>query len=237
MILTKSSKPVPVMAIGVFFYGRVYGWYKYASVALLCGGIYLFTLGKKSDSQSQGVGNIKLILFGMMLVLVNLAMDGYTNNDQDRIFVKHSASPNQMMKYTNLWQCLYQFIFLAVGYVLQAERSALYVAMRMCMLSSALVMDILLFCVCASVGQVLIFNVIKEFGSLSWITISVTRKLFTVVLSVIVFQHKVNPMQWFGVALVFIGLALDAVMSYRNSPKGKSSVKDGKKQEKGEKSD
>jgi UDP-galactose transporter B1 len=219
MILTKSSKPVPVMTIGVVFYGRVYGWYKYASVALLCGGIYLFTQGKKSEPSSSGAGDIKLVLFGMLLVLINLAMDGYTNNEQDRIFAKYKASPNQMMKYTNLWQCLYQFVYLLGGYLAYADGSELSMAVKLCSHSAQLVADILLFCLCASLGQVLIFNVMQEFGSLSWITISVTRKLFTVVLSVIVFQHKVNAVQWLGVALVFVGLGLDAGMSYVNRPK------------------
>ena len=214
MILTKSSKPVPVMSIGVIFYGRIYPWYKYASVILLCWGIYLFTQGKKTESHSTHESDIKLIMFGMMLVLVNLGMDGYTNNEQDRIFTKYHASPNQMMKYTNMWQCIYQLLFLLAGYIISYEGSELYQAWCACTLSLNLVMDILLLCGCASLGQVLIFNVIQQFGSLSWITISVTRKLFTVVLSVVVFQHAVNFIQWIGVGLVFVGLALDAIMSY-----------------------
>lgn len=236
MILTKSSKPVPVMSIGVFFYGRKYGWYKYVSVALLCGGIYLFTQSKKSASTSGGAEDIKLVLFGMLLVLINLGLDGYTNNEQDRIFSAHKASPNQMMKYTNFWQCIYQFLYLLAGYVLHAQESELALAARLCAHSAALVGDILLFCVCASLGQVLIFKVMQEFGSLSWITISVTRKLFTVVLSVIVFQHKVNAVQWLGVGLVFVGLGLDAGMSLYSKPKAVAAasvggVKPAKKQD------
>ena len=38
----------------------------------------------------------------------------------------------------------------------------------------------------------------------------------TALRSVIVFQHKVNAVQWSGVGLVFVGLGLDAVMSYYN---------------------
>jgi len=218
MILTKSSKPVPVMAIGVIFYGRKYGWYKYASVALLVWGIYLFTAGKKSGSQTADELDIKVILFGMMLVLINLGMDGYTNNEQDRLFTKYSVSPNQMMKYVNIWQCLYQLWYLVVGWYVYNKESEMHLALYAVTHCATLVGDILLFCLCASIGQVLIFNVMKEFGSLSWITISVTRKLFTIVLYVIVFQHKVGITQWMGVGLVFVGLALDATMSFYSKP-------------------
>ena len=39
--------------------------------------------------------------------------------------------------------------------------------------------------------------------------ISVTRQLFTIMLSVVLFGHKVNRIQWIGVILVFIGLVVD----------------------------
>lgn len=230
MILTKSSKPVPVMAMGVVFYGRVYGWYKYISVLLLVGGIYLFTASKKSGSEGAVELDIKTVLFGMMLVLINLAMDGYTNNEQDRLFAKHSASPNQMMKYVNIWQCLYQLWYLLAGWFLYDTASEMYLALHAVTHCRELVYDILMFCVCASVGQVLIFNVMKEFGSLSWITISVTRKLVSVVLSVIMFKHKVGVTQWMGVGLVFIGLGLDAGMSYYSKPKAAKIVKEVKQE-------
>ena len=235
MILTKSSKPIPVMAIGVSFYGKKYGWSKYVSVLLLCGGIYLFTSGKKSSkgpaaaSTTEEDSDIYKVLFGMLLVLVNLGMDGYTNNEQDRLFSHHHVSANQMMKYVNLWQCLYQLAYLGAGWLLYANHSELSLSLNMALLCPALCVDILLFCVCASVGQVLIFSVMKEFGSLAWITISVTRKLFTIVLSVIVFQHAVNATQWFGVALVFVGLGIDAAMSLYSKPAAVNSAIDDKK--------
>ena len=131
------------------------------------------------------------------------------------------------MKYVNLWQVLYQAAYLVAGFGWLLEKSELARALAMCQHSPALVLDIGLFCLCASVGQVLIFNVIQEFGSLSWITISVTRKLFTVVLSVVLFRHPVRALQWLGVALVFVGLALDAGMSYHHS-RPKAGTKGGK---------
>ena len=243
MILTKSSKPLPVMAVGVFFYGRVYAWYKYVSIILLIIGIYLFTAAKSSSSTANSSSNEKLgaedplksdvyvVLFGMLLVLVNLGMDGYTNNEQDSIFRKYSASSNQMMKYVNLWQCLYQLLYLGAGWAIYADDSELTRSLYMMLHSRAVCLDIVMFCICASVGQVLIFNVMREFGSLAWITISVTRKLFTIVRSVIMFQHKVNAIQWCGVALVFIGLGMDAVLSLYAHPQQeiKTSVDDKKK--------
>lgn len=229
MILTKSSKPVPVMLVGSIFYGKRYSWYKYISVGLICGGISLFTLAK-SSSHAQHVdiaanenadGSVALLYtcFGMLLVLINLSMDGYTNNEQDHVFSLYKASAMEMMKYTNFWQTIYQGIYLLVGLALSGTNSELDRASRMMHGSHQLKTDILMFCACASVGQVLIFGLMKEFGSLVWITVSVTRKLCTIILSVIIFKHSVNYKQWFGVVLVFMGLLLEISVNYLHQSK------------------
>ena len=54
----------------------------------------------------------------------------------------------------------------------------------------------------------------KDFGSLVWVTVSITRKLFTIVVSVIIFNHQVKLIQWLGIALVFGGMSLDIIMNY-----------------------
>ncbi len=218
MILTKSSKPVPVMLIGVLFYKRVYPWFKYASVLLLCCGIALFTAAKSAAATPTDGSIVEqpwfYQLLGVAMVFLNLCLDGYTNNEQDHIFAAHAATPLQMMKFTNAWQALYLLVFLLVDRVAKGERSGLSSAWAVAYWCPAIRRDILMFCLCASVGQVLICGLIREFGSLSWITLSVTRQLFTVLLSVFIFRHSVNAPQWVGIALVFAGLGLEITMVY-----------------------
>ena len=100
------------------------------------------------------------------------------------------------------------------------DKSELSKAVHMITASSDLRSDILLFCLCASIGQVLIFTVMKEFGSLSWIMISITRKLFTILISIFAFSHSVNSLQWVGVGFVFLGLILESYKSFQ-APKPK----------------
>eukprot|EP00600_Ochromonadales_sp_CCMP1393_P007611 CAMPEP_0174972666 /NCGR_PEP_ID=MMETSP0004_2-20121128/10769_1 /TAXON_ID=420556 /ORGANISM="Ochromonas sp., Strain CCMP1393" /LENGTH=285 /DNA_ID=CAMNT_0016222941 /DNA_START=277 /DNA_END=1134 /DNA_ORIENTATION=+ len=233
LILTKSSKPVPVMMVGVFFYGKKYGWYKYVSVAMLVAGISMFTSGKKSSPKlgEAEETDIWVTLFGIALVLVNLGLDGYTNNEQDHIFSHHKASANQMMRFVNLWQCLYQVVYLVGGYFMLGHLSELYLAFHMIRTCPDIGLDIVLFCTCASLGQILIFGLMKEFGSLVWITISVTRKLFTIFLSVFMFKHTVSSFQWMGVAMVFGGLGLDIGMNYYHKGQNSKAVAKTKKKD------
>ena len=46
-------------------------------------------------------------------------------------------------------------------------------------------------------------------------TVTVTRKMLTMVLSVIWFGHRIHGMQWLGVGLVFGGIGAEAVVNRR----------------------
>mmetsp|Transcript_30044 Transcript_30044/g.41255 ORF Transcript_30044/g.41255 Transcript_30044/m.41255 type:complete len:344 (-) Transcript_30044:42-1073(-) len=229
MVLTKSSKPVPVMFVGIFFYQRKYKWYKYVGVAMVCIGIAMFTLYKSSGKYSAKVEIITQpsinLIFGILLVLINLSLDGYTNNEQDHLFSKYTITSLDMMKYVNLWQAVYIFFFLIGGWLLfgsQSEASNALILLQHC---PAARFDLLMFCISTAVGQILLFTLIKEFGSLLWVTISVTRKLFTVLASVFIFEHSVNVYQWFGVFLVFAGLFLEIVMTHIQPHEEKKALK------------
>jgi UDP-galactose transporter B1 len=64
-------------------------------------------------------------------------------------------------------------------------------------------------------GQLFIFETIAHFGSLSLVMLTVTRKLVTMLLSVLVFGHQLRGGQWVGVAVVFAGIGLEAGMKRR----------------------
>lgn len=221
VVLAKSSKPVPVIFVGMVFYGKRYTWHKMVGVALLCGGIAMFSSSKGGSVKSSSTSAIPSngnetsnLLTGICLVSLNLLLDGYTNNEQDQIFEKLGATSLQMMKNVNLWTTFYISSYLFVCWLVYGNESESFRAYLAFSNSQELRYDILLFCICAAIGQVLIFAVMKEFGSLAWITISITRKLFTILFSVFMFNHPVKPIQWLGIALVFLGMFLEVAMGY-----------------------
>lgn len=48
-------------------------------------------------------------------------------------------------------------------------------------------------------------------------TITLTRKLFTMLLSVIVYKHRLTPGQWSGAAVVFAGISVEAWVKRKGS--------------------
>ena len=160
-----------------------------------------------------------LCIIGIVLVFVNLALDGYTNNQQDNVFEKHKPTPVEMMKYLNFCQFIYLFVFIALQCIYYAIMTPDITnegikGLLFLYYYETIGYDVLIFCFCAAIGQLFVFLLMEEFGALVWICISVTRKLVTVLVSVVVFNHQVLQIQWLGMISVFIGIILDSYMSY-----------------------
>ena len=54
---------------------------------------------------------------------------------------------------------------------------------------------------------------LAKFSSLLLVTVTVTRKMLTMVLSVLWFGHRLGAGQWVGVGLVFGGVGAEAVVA------------------------
>lgn len=85
--------------------------------------------------------------------------------------------------------------------------------------------DVIGFAVCGAIGQVFIFHTLSTFSSLLLVTVTVTRKMLTMVLSVLWFGHKIVGMQWLGVGLVFGGIGAEAVMNRKEKNRKAEALK------------
>lgn len=56
---------------------------------------------------------------------------------------------------------------------------------------------------------------LAKFDSLLLVTITVTRKMLTMILSVVWFGHSLSYMQWLGVGLVFGGIGMESELNKR----------------------
>ena len=63
------------------------------------------------------------------------------------------------------------------------------------------------------------------FGSLLLVTVTVTRKMLTMIISVVWFGHSLSAMQWLGVGLVFGGIGVEAELTKREKKAKEASKK------------
>lgn len=79
--------------------------------------------------------------------------------------------------------------------------------------------DILYFSVLNSVGQLVIYRMIKLFKQHIPPFVIATRKCITVVVNIIYFKHSINTEQTVGIGLVFTAIMLEVVLNYREKKK------------------
>lgn len=239
-ILAKSCKLLPVMFLHLTIFRKRYPLYKYAVVLLVTLGVATFTLhhpgtSKKAAAKSTQSGSS---LYGISLLSVNLLLDGLTNTTQDHIF----GSPHlytrftgpQLMVAQNLISTILTTVYLLLIPHLSSNSTVLaFLPLPITPstgteLSSAVsfmarhpeaLNNVLGFAACGAVGQVFIFYTLSRFSSLLLVTVTVTRKMLTMLLSVFWFGHSLHPGQWVGVALVFGGIGAEAVVQKREKEK------------------
>jgi UDP-galactose transporter B1 len=223
LILGKSCKLVPVMLMNVLIYRKRFEAYKYVTVALITAGVFGFMFFEGGNEQGKGNGSgngsSAVSLLGIGMLLSNLLLDGATNSWQDQLFLKYRLKSQQLMMFMNAFSGVLLASSLVLGCIdfsnlaWNRESQLMQAVGFVCKFPSCL-FDLVAFAFCGAMGQLFIFYTLEHFGSLVLVTITVTRKLFTILLSLFWFSHPVNVRQWGSVALVFAALILEAGWKY-----------------------
>ncbi|KAI8919577.1 UAA transporter [Entophlyctis helioformis] len=213
LILGKSCKLIPVMLMNFLIYRRTFPLQKYLVVLLITIGVASFMLQQPRDPHKPAKGPTSSSLLGLALLSINLLIDGATNSTQDRIFSRFKVTGTSMMVYMNLISFAMMTVYLFVGPYFNgifASVAGLWDAVAFCTRHPTVIYDILLFGFAGALGQCFIFHTLEHFGALVLVTVTVTRKMFSILLSVFAFNHHVSPGQWGSVAVVFLGIAWES---------------------------
>jgi solute carrier family 35 (UDP-galactose transporter), member B1 len=214
MVLGKSCKLLPVMLMNWVVYRRRFEPRKVLTVAPITLGVagFLFFEPQRASAKAASARSILASLWGVSLLLVNLLIDGTVNSLQDRVFLaRPGLSGLQMM----FWMQLSSASLMAMYMAFAPWSSELSSALAFIRHYPAVSKDIALFGLCGALGQVFVFYTLEHFGSLTLVTVTVTRKLATILLSLFWFNHALAIPQWLSVGLVFVALVMEAM-----APKG-----------------
>jgi len=230
MVLGKSSKLLPVMFLHLVLYRRRFPGYKYLVVGMVTAGVGLFTLFHPVEGSKKAAQNSA---WGLFLLSINLLADGFVNSTQDQIFSGNKTLTGpQMMLGFNLCSAVLTTGYLILTYFIPSTPSELSTMIKFVQLHPRIVVDILTFTISGAVGQIFIFLTLSMHGSLILVTITVTRKLFTMLLSVMWFNHPLTSGQWAGVGLVFGGIGLEAYWTRKAKLLAKRQIETAQKAEK-----
>lgn len=195
--LAKSGKMVPVMIGSLLLGGAKYTLREYLSVAAIIAGTVIVSMGKKKSSAASSS-------LGVLFIMLSLACDGITGGLQNRLKQKSAqlgvkAKPYDFMFWTNLYMGLAAIVFSAVF-------QDLLPGFDFCMKNPVIFEKILKFAVCSAVGQSFIFFTIANFNPLVCTTVTTTRKVFSVLLSIFLKGHQLSGQGWAGIGLASAGI-------------------------------
>ena len=196
--LAKSGKMAPVMAGSLLLGGATYTLREYIQVAAIIGGTAIVSMGKKKGGSSASS------VIGVMYILGSLVLDGITAGFQKRIKTETkkaglSPKPYDFMFWTNLYMCL-------TALVVATGLGEVTSGMSYCTANPEIFTKIIKFAVCSAVGQSFIFYTIAHFDPLVLSTITTTRKIFSVLLSIFLKGHSLSPLGWSGIAMACGGI-------------------------------
>lgn len=212
-IIAKCASPIPTIVLSVLIGKCSYKWHKYVFTLLLVAGVSLFMY----DSTKLQKGLKDSLWYGEILLAISLLMDGLCGGIQDRIRHTSGPPPFAMMSKTNS----YASIFVVIGAVSVNEVTPFVSFISR---FPHVLYNIGLLAVVNVIGQSFVYIILTTNGSLSCSFVTTVRKLFSILLSVIFFNHKIEVYQWVGLAVTFGVLFLDTIYSDNGNESEKSQI-------------
>ena len=168
--------------------------------------------------------------FGLILLSAYLMADGFTSTFQEKLFKGYTMSTYNQMLYVNASSAVLSVVALLFNgtffsaFAFAARYPAMLrdaVLLSLCaslgilhffvfifsefdLIDSLTFFSLILFF--TSLGQMVIYHTIKNFGALIYSTIMTTRQFVSLLLSSILFLHPISGLQWLGVIFVFFAL-------------------------------
>jgi UDP-galactose transporter B1 len=208
--IMKSSKIISILIVSFLLGSKS----QHTRSQYFCGfiittGIVIFNLtegkSKKADSDTS--------LIGILAILVSLFCDGLLGTTQGEIKKKYNPSQWDQMESLNKWAGLICLTVSIVSFQMGGF-------VKFIMENPLVIKDLALLAVLGTFGQIFIFYTIANFSPLILSIVTTTRKFFTVIFSIIMYNHSMNLYQWMAIGLVFLGVFVEMLSGSKKHGKG-----------------
>ena len=212
-VTVKSCKAIPVAVGERVLTGTRHPPAKYLGVLAMCVGVALFLLCTPSEG-GGGDATATTGAAGIAMVAGALVADGvYAGHQAD--LVTRCASEWTLMLHMNAWQGV---LSLAQCYASGDEVARCLAFVRR---HPACGPDLVAFTVSKAVGNLCVYRLLRESGTIVVATVTTLRKVLSVLLSVYAYGHAVSAVQWAALGVVFlhkyVGRALAALLAPRRA--------------------
>ena len=195
--LAKSGKMIPVMIGSILLGGSRYTLREYLQVLSIILGTMMVSMGKKKGAGSSSTA-------GLVYITLSLALDGVTGGLQNRLKAESKArglrpKPYDFMFWTNLFMA-------AIALMVSLVNGQLFSGLSYMNENPSIALAIMKFAACSAIGQSFVFYTISNFDSLVCTTVTTTRKIFSVLLSIFLNGHPMSAQGWTGIGVASLGI-------------------------------
>lgn len=196
VMLVKSCNIVSVVVVGVFC-SRVrdkslaLGPKKIFVAAMVSIGIILYNFGGDQKHKEKATDPL-----GLVLLFISLVADGFLPDYQAVIKSEYNPRPLEMFEHINKWVTILSFFYATI--------SGNFVSnIHFVQKHPQLGYDMILLSCLTTLGQIFVYRMIKQFKQHIVPFVITTRKIFTVVISIIVYGHNTTLFQILAIIVIF----------------------------------
>lgn len=194
-MLGKSFKMVPVMIWAMIISQKRYDLNDWCIAACVSVGVTQFIMSGSIAAEQQS-GNTS---YGLMLLLMFLALDGFTSNFQEKLFKVHNTSKYNQIFYVNACSSLVALLSLIASHQFVAALS--FTGRHVELAKDAFNLSL-----AAVAGQWFIYSEIKELGALVFAATMNLRQVVSILLSYAAFGHPLSSRQGLSLVVIFSAL-------------------------------
>lgn len=198
-VITRSSKPISVMLLGLVLCSKRYSIQKYVFVLMIVGGVVMFIYNDGDSHES----NTNQTTIALVLIIVSILSEGVVGVIQDRMRATTKPSALHMMFSINM----YIVLFVSIAAVVTGDVFGFIKFVRK---HPDILLRITSASLVGSLGQVFVYMMVSGFGALACSITTTTRKLFTVLISVTIMGNALTVRQDIAIVIVFGALFADA---------------------------
>jgi UDP-galactose transporter B1 len=211
--LAKSGKMAPVMIGSLVLGGASYSVREYIQVVAIIVGVAIFSMGQQPSSGISG--EVGCTAPGVAYILLSLALDGVTGGVQKNLLTDIAERglkprPYDLMYHTSIYMML-------VAGVIAIWLGEFQSGYDYILINPEILPMILRFSFCSAIGHSFIFFTLANFDPLVCTTVTTTRKIFSVVLSIVFKGHSVSFQGWTGVLVATSGIVSEVQDKYQRA--------------------
>ena len=143
-------------------------------------------------------------VLGLAFIMLSLTCDGVVGGLQKRLKASAKSRGVTPKSYDFMFWTNFFMMLTAVGVSLGVGE--FFDGAKFCADNPDIMAKIVKFALCSAVGQSFIFFTIANFEPLVCTTVTTTRKIFSVLLSIFLKGHQLNSQGWAGIAVAFLGI-------------------------------